>query len=372
MKKYYKTIGIIIIMFILTVGCKKDDLINNESNTQKEDKYSYVYNTDCQCNIGEYPNMAYTKDGIYYLEIEDEYMMLRFIDKQSGKDVPVCSKAECFHNDINCNAYLDRKEYPMLGLWYLDDYLYIPKVEEDYIKIEKITPDGSERMISCTVTRLFMETVDLGNGVIEGSTIYPEIQLHRGYAYVSTYYPGEPNASLYKVKLNDNSKAEEISTIEKQNGGMVMLYRVKPYGSSVFFQMGEFKEKNNHTVSIYEYDTTTGEVSLFCEQALREYFVLGNELYYMDSDDNILKMELESGVSEMFYPNDNKIANAKHVNGKLFESNGKLVYRREVQEVNQDDEYVTYWIDITFDNDGKAKEEVISDGNSLKSEYSIE
>ena len=48
MKKYYRTIGIIIIMFILTVGCKKNDLINNESNTQIEDKYSYVYNTDCQ------------------------------------------------------------------------------------------------------------------------------------------------------------------------------------------------------------------------------------------------------------------------------------------------------------------------------------
>lgn len=366
-----RKIILIICVSILTVGCGNNSSTTNNNDLKVDSKYSYVYDTDCQCNVGEYPYMAYTKDGTYYFDINDDFKILRFTDKQSGKDVPVCSKVECFHNDVECNAYFDEKEYPMSGLWYLEGCLYVPKVEEDYIKIEKIEADGSGRMVSCTVTRLFMEAVDMGNGVVESSTTYPEIQLHRGYAYVSTYYPGEPNASLYRIKLNDNSEPEEITSIEKQNGGMVMLYRVKPYGSSVFFQMGEYKD-NKNTVSIYEYDTITGEVSVFCEQVLRNYFVFENVLYYMDSDDNILKMVLTSEESELFYANDNKVANAVLSDDKLFENAGNLVYRREIQEINEDDNYITYWIDIVFGGDGKVIEEKASDGTDLIPIYIVE
>lgn len=365
-----KKILFIIICLGLLTGCANSSSKSNM--TQGDDKYSYIYETDCQCNIGLHPNKAYTQKGTYYFEVLPHNMILRFMDKQSGKDVPVCGKADCNHIDLECDAYFSKEEYPVNSLWYLEDMIYVPKVEEDYIKIEKITPDGSQRVISCTLTRLFIETTDMGNGVIESSTTFPEIQLHRGYAYVSTYYPGEDNASLYRIKLNETTEPELLTTIEKENNGMVMLLRIKPYGSSVLFQMGEYKDINNNTVSIYEYNISTKEISLLCENVIKEYSVIAGDLYFLDSEENLCKMKLDTKEQKLFYANDNKTENAIYTFNTLFEYNDNVVYLREIDKMSESGERQHYWIEMIFDYNGNIVDEITSDGNDLLPEYWIE
>lgn len=359
----------LLLCVILLTGCANKTSVQN--NIQEENEYSYVYETDCQCNIGLHPNRAYTQKGMYYFEVLSENMVLRFVDKQSGKDVPVCGKADCNHTNLECDAYFSKKDYPLNNLWYLEDMLYVPKVEDDYINIEKITPDGAQRTNSCTLTRLFIETIDMGNGVVESSTTYPEIQLHRGYAYISTYYPGEENASLYRIKLGENDEPEELATIEEKNNGMVMLYRIKPYGGSILFQMGEYKESGN-TVSIYEYNLLTETCSLLCENVIKDYAVLYGELYYLDENENIYKMNLDTNEKELYYANDNRVKNALSTFNTFFEYDGNIVFRREIEEITEAGEIQVYWIQLLLDDEGNIIDEIDIDGNELLPEYYIE
>ena len=67
-----RKIILIICVSILTVGCGNNSSTTNNNDLKVDSKYSYVYDTDCQCNVGEYPYMAYTKDGTYYFDINDD------------------------------------------------------------------------------------------------------------------------------------------------------------------------------------------------------------------------------------------------------------------------------------------------------------
>ena len=311
--------------------------------------FDYVYETDCQSERGEYVKTVYTEDGKYYLENigESNERLLHFYDNASGKDVIVCSKSNCEHSAEGCDAYFSEAEYPFQQLWYYQEALYTWMLREDYICIEKISLDGSVREESCVLTRLNVESEVQADGLEHSQIHYPEMQLHRGYVYYSTYYPGCTEVRLYRVKLESEEEAELLYSYQGNNPG---LYRIKPYGRYVLFQMGSFSEDYiNMDASIYAYDTEEENISRICQDAIREYTVIGNCLYYLDLKDNVYRKDLETGEITLFFETD---ISTDFYNCRLFGTEAGLVY--EITDWNAGAKVQQILLD--YDENGKEPE----------------
>lgn len=357
----FKFRNILILTFIIFVlsGCNnnstetikptkepvKQTEINEDYVPINPEDCVFVADTDAQPNISEYPQIAYTDKGYY--ELVRDYNIaiggiqrLFFHDYATGRNVIVCSKIDCSHVSEECDAYFKDEDYSD-NMCYQNDTLYFIKREEGYQKIEAITPDGNNQ----TVSRSSLLT-----------------WIHRGYAYFSTFEPGRSTAELYRVRLDSNEQPELICSIGEEGGNVVMLYRIKPYGKYVFFQMGESGDGGyNYDTSIYAYNTETGDVTRVCEGAMRDYMVMGDSLYYFDMQDNIHRMKLQTGVSELFLENDREI-----YYNKIFNNDGYVIHEiQNLENKNLDTgEIELYDIQLVIDENG----EIVKTLNSLKDE----
>lgn len=293
-------------------------------------KPDFVMETDSQPDCAG--NIVYTEAGYYTLmqtSSMDEDLsgfMLQYYDYESGQQVPVCGKMDCDHNNVDCNAYFADNKYPLPlnSLWYYEHNLYIFCVQQDYYGIERISMDGSERETSCTLYRTTIESGTDEEGFSFSSTYYPEVILHRGYAWFSTDYPGCKECGLYRVRLNSSDQAEEICT---QGGDNPKLYRLKGYGDYLFFEKGNFIDEEGTQVDIdlYACDLNTGDVTLAAENVVRDYTIGDNCIYYFDLAqlDSIMRYDLETGETAMIYDSE---GNEAPDESYLFVRDGNLYY----------------------------------------------
>lgn len=317
--------------------------------------FTYVPETDAQSNRYDGSGIAYTNNGMYMLSNQDGGMlsdlMLSFYDYATGQTVYVCSKSNCTHNGVDCDAYFRQEEYPIKSLWYQEGYLYVVKIEEDYLCLEKVSLDGSIREKCCTLMRLNIQTRLDDSGIEESWIVYPEIQLHRGYAYYSTYYPGDTIVGFYRVKMNSNENAENLFTLE---GTYPILYRIKPYGRYVLFQMGEFlnEEGTEFSISLYAYDTEgDGKITCLCKNIARQYTVDNSALYYCDRNDNVYKKEFSNDEAVLLFKQEVISEEDRESSPKLmFLHEDTLVY--EVINYNTEGQVHQY----VFDLNGNLKQ----------------
>ena len=76
-------------------------------------------------------------NGGYYLVNEG---LLYFLDPESGKMLPVCSKPNCAHKDNTCNAWTNPKM-----LTFYQDKIYFINGDSGEYHLYSINPDGTER-----------------------------------------------------------------------------------------------------------------------------------------------------------------------------------------------------------------------------------
>lgn len=83
-----------LIMCIGLVSCSKNEQEGyGENYNRKYDSQNFSANRE----------QTVTEDGFY--TIQEEYIF--FVDKKSGKAIPLCGKVNCKHNDSTCNAYFN-------------------------------------------------------------------------------------------------------------------------------------------------------------------------------------------------------------------------------------------------------------------------
>ena len=272
----------------------------------RELDFEYVEGTDSQCNEGEYVKTAYAPTGTYTLEdamITGFYgnsipnTMLFFTDDATGIKIPLCIKGNCTHDDKYCDANFDvDSEYKNRStVHYYDDNLYVVKTLEDYYALERISPDGSTREIICNIMRRYVEIEYNDDGTVtmdDGTT--SNIVIHRGYVYYSTYEPGATTSSLNRVKIEKDAEIETIYTLEGDGGQTAWLYRVKPYGRYVFFQMG-LEQDGVLDISIYAFDTEELDIFEVIPDQMRDFIIVDNHIIYEDSNEDFHVMNLETG-----------------------------------------------------------------------------
>lgn len=171
----------------------------------------------------------------------------------------------------------------------------------------------------------------------------------------------QPNISEYpQIAYTDKGYYELVRDYNIAMGGMQRL----------FFQMGESGDGGyNYDTSIYAYNTETGDVTRVCEGAMRDYMVMGDSLYYFDMQDNIHRMKLQTGESELFLENDRGI-----YYNKIFNNDGYVIHEiQNLENKNLDTgEIELYDIQLVIDENGEIVKTFNSSEDEILPEYVIE
>ena len=130
---------------------------NKSSYSNFDDAYiNYATDMQLMYHIGGNAPMTKSDKGYYYIG-EDGIVI--FIDKETKKATPLCSKPNCTHDDPEaCDAYLNLTQKPdtLVGahdsaIQYNDGYLYAlcGEYDKSYINyntyLMRMKPDGSQR-----------------------------------------------------------------------------------------------------------------------------------------------------------------------------------------------------------------------------------
>ena len=260
------------------------DIINDESNEPSNDIL--------------WSRMAISDKGYYYWGRQGFYHYLYFMDRTTGKSVPLCNRPDCEHIGKECNAYFnngetspDGIEYDTNLLFYYDGYVYVLGHNgEGQQYLYKLSEDGSKKE---QYMKLYKK--ELTQPGAEGySAMYstPEVCIHKGYVYY--IIPRETVPTLYRIQLG-TEMVEEVIKIDTERPN---LYRMLAYGDFVFFQAGTYSEDYLKVDGgIFAYNITNGDIKLVKDDAISTYKLNGTNLYY-STGDGIYKKDMYDGTEK--------------------------------------------------------------------------
>lgn len=250
----------------------------------------------------ENPYVAVSEDGYYFWESVRGRLM--FLDKKSGKTVPLCNKPDCSHKsgEEDCNAFFeDPGDLTKMNDWaggdgivheylqYYDGSLYAVGCDsESYAALYRIMPDGSGEWEKCT--RLYK--TDYSS---TGRWQTPDVFLDNGRVYYI-------DCSQEKEKLQSigiDGRDEEL--IFKGNAEMItQIYRMKMSDGCLYFQVMTYENDNyeNYEGGLYQYNPTTKECSMIKKMLVVPYSVRENWVYYGDSK-GLCRYSMETGSTDI-------------------------------------------------------------------------
>lgn len=198
MSRRWKVLTIVAILVLALTGCTKEEKLS----------YDYDYNQES----GSYNSSVWTPKGTYSVA----YSILHYTSP-NGKTTILCSKPECKHNDINCEAYI---ETPNL-IFYKDKLCYAV-VDPDKHKTDIYTMNwkGKERKKYFTIEfpddfkkERIKGNVDFsGSSKIKGNTYVEEVSMSGA---------GESTKSkVYLTNLDEPTKPISLNTEVIGNAGL--------------------------------------------------------------------------------------------------------------------------------------------------------
>lgn len=222
-----------------------------ETDTARLYNSDYNYITDmqyCYNNISnERMNCTVSQTGYYYL---GSHNMIIYIDKATLKSTPLCSKANCLHNDKDtCDAYGYNKIQYNNGYLYTEASEYSSKKLSDIQYIYKVTEDGTSKE-------------KLTNGFDE--MLYDWF-IHRDYIYYVTL------SGLYRLPLSaPKNESQQLISFKNLKCDNINIEKFTAYKSYVYLGISslfEDENSNDHNVfnNLYAYDVTADKYSRIFE-----------------------------------------------------------------------------------------------------------
>lgn len=318
MKKLTASLIILILLLcICFAGCAKD------ANSITDSSESAInYSTDMQItyhNIGTNVPMTKSDNGYYYVGGDG---IVIFVDKESKKATPLCTKPNCMHDDYEtCDAYFNFSLSNLIdsavgasstAIQYNEGSLYMMcgEYDESYVKYNqyllKVNPDGTNR---------------------ERATDYLEHSLsdwfiHKGYFYYFT------DSSILRRPLDSlKSESEVVFKTENYQEESANTYKDKfAYGKYLYAYVTEVDENENFLQSYNicvdldtletkklkdDKDENVSYLTFFNNKFLNIRFE-GEDLIYETRDLN------GENPTELFTKNENEI--------QTVSSDGKYIY----------------------------------------------
>ncbi|MDE6420076.1 MAG: hypothetical protein K2K87_06060 [Lachnospiraceae bacterium] len=284
------------LLCVLTVGLF---LLSACGKTEEKDMNGTVIAMESH-EIGsdfEYQDIAESEIGYYFWECRcDDHInpRLMFMDKESGRVVPLCNKPDCMHDGKDCNAYFPEMHPGQNGvdkhyLQYYDGNLYAVGLSPDnYVALFCIKEDGSEWEINAKLYRTdYMAT---------GHWKSPEILIHDGYVYMVDVK--QEMMKLERIPVGGGTA--EVLFEGDDDAKAVEVYRIKSREGVIFFQVYIFSDESTECASggLYQYDVAAGECSMIKSNLIGPYSVINDVVYY-GNEEGLCRYSIQEGTTEI-------------------------------------------------------------------------
>lgn len=206
----------------------------NTDETQKTTNTSFNYETDMQYMYyaGTYAPITKSDTGYYYVGGHD---MVIYVDKESQKATPLCSKPNCLHtSDKDCDAYFFQLATTVdlsLGTYSVPIQYYKGNL---YMVTIEWTSDGIPNCYLIKTDKAGKNREKITNELDFATKNW---MIHRGYFYYATDY------AVKRIPLDKpKSEPEVILTIDKDKtyeGNYNAFSKLIAYGDYVYVDVTE-------------------------------------------------------------------------------------------------------------------------------------
>ena len=232
-------------------------------------------------------------DGYYLINRKES--RVEYWDLQTDTKVPLCGKAECTHEDLDCNALL------MLGidprfLMYQSDGLYmIGEFQQDKESVAALfreNLDGGGWEIVTTMQKMGKTDENsfragIRNPMADHGWLY--------YVYDRPVEEGDYIPALCRVKMEKDAKPELLYQ-ESGEAYMIRMNQVSVYDGKVYFCSRRYSSETEADAGLYCYDPVSGETERLLDRWILSHVMLDGKLYYTElKQDGIFVYEPESG-----------------------------------------------------------------------------
>lgn len=302
------TLIAVLLVFSLTSGCVEKQAAAPAADAVPYSKENMKLGYDGQAFFSVYTKeFAETEEGYYYFDKSYEvnksgvgkiinYLM--FFDKEAKKSVPVCSLANCMHEQENedCNAQfsagyrMEQKTTRPYFLWYYDGNLYtiiINYTVNTYnYDLYQISLDGSKRT----------KYIELYTLYEEGGISIPDAFCHRGYIYY-TITESDGIESLFRVKIEKEARPEQIVKLDNENS---YIDEFQIYKTGITYS--ENLNTDENIISSIKYvDQNSGKVEAILDDTVFTMYTIARDTVYYTSNNEIYAYNVESKDREKIY-----------------------------------------------------------------------
>ena len=245
----------------------------------------------------EYQFVAESENGYYFWERvrqDNLYPRLMFMDKESGRVVPLCNRPDCVHEGEECNAYFREVQDDGGGvhkqyLQYYGGNLYAVGLSEDaYVSLFRIKADGSaEWEISAKLYRTDYAATRRWES--------PEILIDGGYVYFVDWH--QKIKKLERMPIDGGTS--ELVFEGDSDASAVDIYRIQSNDGSLFFQVmsypGDIPE--NVVGALYCCDPATGQCNMV--KAFVGSYSVHNGFVYHSSSEGLCRYSIQDQTTEI-------------------------------------------------------------------------
>ncbi len=247
---------LICVFLLLTSGCGKaaDTVRLSEIDGGDLDESQSYFSPDTGAQV------ARGENGYYYMDSYGEY--IKYYDIASDNEIVLCSKAECSHDNRECNAYLGG-EY-LYQVYFYKGYLYLLNISKGNIELVRCKADGSGREA-------------LGE-LCESSDYNVSVVFLNDYVYFSIIRNGasdrEGKICIYRMPLDKR----EVETVYTYNSVDSVFIKLRGYGNNLYFTIMSVEEDENGKFSrsgkgLLCYNSGSGEVNKVIDESIYDYCI---------------------------------------------------------------------------------------------------
>lgn len=283
MRKKYHFTGGIKLLCVLAAGLFLLSACGKTEEESTEDAAAAKGSDEVEPDFA-YQFVAESENGYYFWERMSRnqwYPRLMFMDRESGRVVPLCSRPDCAHEGEECNAYFRETHRDGGGvdkqyLQYYEGNLYAVGLSEDaYVVLFRIKADGSGEWE--TGAKLYRTDY-----AATGEWNTPDVLINDGYVYFTNRY--RKVQRLERMPIG-GGRSEDVFKGDS-DASSVDIYRIKSNGGSLFFQVTSYRDDDpgNYKAAAYRYDPEAGQCSLIMEGFPGTFTVCDGFLYYCGSE----------------------------------------------------------------------------------------
>lgn len=238
--------------------------------------------------------------------------LLYYIDKETMKAIPVCSKPDCKHNDNTCNSWVNT-----LSLNYYAGSLYYDNSDLDK------TPDGIQRLFSMALDGAeHKEEQTLQLQYQRYGTMSPTI-IHKGvvyFVYANAVYMAPIGTKAEKAILLYGD-VTPVGTSDSPSASD-LCWKLFAEGDYIYF-MGNITQKDDTMKdTLFRYDTNSKETKQVWQVpeasevgawgksgvAVTNWYIKDDNLYFYLSGNDLWRCDLNGGKNELVSSVSDKIS----------------------------------------------------------------